>query len=175
MPKRIRSEDEENYSRHLKTHVSERELGTGVLKDLNMRNIYEKTLALLFRGQKNVANNNAPALQVEAEHSKDKQKYRQLCFSNSGTRLDSQSRVDASMTGCCSCVNNSCKPTHYTCQQCSGRVGGLCLRICDSCRAASCGICEAVQQCYTCAGLVCNSCSSADTHNNGVYCSPCQM
>ena len=32
MPKRIRSEDEENYSRHLKTHVSERELGTGVLK-----------------------------------------------------------------------------------------------------------------------------------------------
>ncbi len=28
-----------------------------------MRNIYEKTLALLFRGQKNVANNNAPALQ----------------------------------------------------------------------------------------------------------------
>ena len=32
MPKRIRSEDGENYCRQLKTHVSERELCTGVLK-----------------------------------------------------------------------------------------------------------------------------------------------
>ena len=32
MPKRLRSEDEENYSGLLKNHISEREVNTGVLK-----------------------------------------------------------------------------------------------------------------------------------------------
>jgi hypothetical protein len=38
-----------------------REVNGGVLQELKMRSVYEKTLALLYRGSKNAANNNADA------------------------------------------------------------------------------------------------------------------
>eukprot|EP00088_Acartia_fossae_P002583 TRINITY_DN11056_c0_g1_i4.p1 TRINITY_DN11056_c0_g1~~TRINITY_DN11056_c0_g1_i4.p1 ORF type:complete len:176 (+),score=24.77 TRINITY_DN11056_c0_g1_i4:40-567(+) len=174
MPKRCRSEDEENvgYCRHLKTHVSERELGTGVLKELNMKTIYEKTLALLFRGQKNVANNNAEAVQVSTE-SHDTQKYRQLSLSSSGSRLDVQSKVSLPVGKCCSCINVNCQETRHQCTQCGGKVGSSCVQVCGNCAAvASCGNCEAVRPCNSCGSLTCYSCSSV---NGGImFCSLCQ-
>ncbi len=60
MPKRLRSE-EEGFSSCglLKNHISEREVNSGVLQQERMKSVYEKTLALLYRGSRNVANNNA--------------------------------------------------------------------------------------------------------------------
>ena len=60
MGKRPRSEDDENYGGHglLKTHVSEREVNMGVLQERNMQAVYNKTMQMLYRGTKNLANNN---------------------------------------------------------------------------------------------------------------------
>ena len=68
--KRARSEDDENCGGQslLKTHVSEREVNLGVLQERRMQDVYNKTMEMLFRGTKNLANNNAV---MEVERSGD--------------------------------------------------------------------------------------------------------
>ena len=58
MGKRPRSEDDDCGTLR-KTHVSEREVNLGVLQEIKMQDVYNKTMAMLFRGTKNLANNNA--------------------------------------------------------------------------------------------------------------------
>jgi len=163
MPKRLRSEDEENFGVLMKNHISEREVNMGVLKDLNMRRVHEKTLALLFRGQKNVANNNAEYMQESAAPSKDKQMYRQLCLTNTGacTNMEpsSSAQVTRELSSCCSCLRTSCLPTGRTCETCSGAVGSTCLRSCSSCGNSCCGSCDGIRQCGGCENLFCGNCA----------------
>ena len=89
MGKRPRSEDDdENCGQGLvKTHVSEKEVNMGVLKEKNMQNVYNKTMAMLFRGTKNLANNNA-GMEVEEEEdtkpSHDTVAYKQLSLTALG-------------------------------------------------------------------------------------------
>jgi len=105
MGKRPRSEDDdENCGQGLlKTHVSEKEVNMGVLKEKNMQNVYNKTMAMLFRGTKNLANNNAGIERgkvVDVKASRDKVAYKQLSL----TPLGAVSSLQAS---CCSCVTLS--------------------------------------------------------------------
>jgi len=172
MPKRLRSDDEENYCRYLKTHVSEQELCTGVLKEQNQKSIYEKTLALLFRGQKNLANNNAVLNQVEVAPSKDRLKYRQLALSSSGSRINPDSRVNMPEYKCRSCINTNCQPTKYSCNVCSGIIGSLCVQLCSSCQSASCSSCDGVKQCSGCYNMFCQNCVYASSMSE-VVCSLC--
>ena len=60
MGKRARSEDDENCGGEglRKMHISEREVNNGVLQERKMQEVYNKTLAMLFRGTKNLDNNN---------------------------------------------------------------------------------------------------------------------
>lgn len=87
MGKRSRSEDDENHGGLRKTHVSEREVNLGVLQERKMQEVYNKTVAMLFRGTKNVANNNAvlereDTVEEESERSRDRKKYRQLSLTS---------------------------------------------------------------------------------------------
>ena len=90
MGKRRRSDDDENCGGQLqKNHISEKEVNMGVLQERNMAEVYNKTMAMLFRGTKNLANNNAcvdtemEAQEAEEPQSRDKVAYRQLSLSNS--------------------------------------------------------------------------------------------
>ena len=88
MGKRPRSEDDENCGQGLvKTHVSEKEVNMGVLQEKNMQNVYNKTMAMLFRGTKNLVNNNA-GMEVEEEEdekpSHDTVSYKQLSLTALG-------------------------------------------------------------------------------------------
>jgi len=175
MPKRLRSDDEENLTCLVKNHISDREVNNGVLKDLNMRTVYQKTLALLFRGQKNVANNNAESLPGCGVQSKDKQPYRQLCLSNSGSCIkanDQLSAISVGPVGCCSCIRPSCRPTGRNCQICSGTVGSSCLLTCSNCLSSSCGSCDGVRTCSSCGIMFCRSC--AFFRGSGCICSLCK-
>ena len=82
MGKRPRSEsDEENYGCLVKTDVSEKEVNLGVLQEQNMQQVYNKTMQMLFRGTRNLANNNAEVETMSEEdttQSKDTVAYRQL-------------------------------------------------------------------------------------------------
>ena len=80
MGKRPRSEDDENYGCLVKTHVSEKEVNMGVLQEKNMQQVYNKTMQMLFRGTRNLANNNAEAEEMsdEEQQSKDTVSYKQL-------------------------------------------------------------------------------------------------
>ena len=84
MGKRTRSEDDENCGGEglRKMHISEREVNNGVLQERKMQEVYNKTLAMLFRGTKNLDNNNAIVEAPETEDSylksKDLHSYRQL-------------------------------------------------------------------------------------------------
>ena len=86
MGKRPRSEDDDCGTLR-KTHVSEREVNLGVLQEIKMQDVYNKTMAMLFRGTKNLANNNAGLdrenMEVESETvSKDRKNYLQLSLSS---------------------------------------------------------------------------------------------
>ena len=63
MVKRPRSEDNDgsSYAGLAKNHISDREVNSGVQQEVRMRSVYEKTLALLYRGSRNAANNNTSA------------------------------------------------------------------------------------------------------------------
>ena len=59
MPKRLRSDDDDDSLTSLvKNHISDREVNRGVLMEVHMNKVYEKTMALLVKGQKNATNNN---------------------------------------------------------------------------------------------------------------------
>ena len=101
MGKRARSEDDENCGGQglLKTHVSEREVNLGVLQERRMQDVYNKTMEMLFRGTKNLANNNA-VLEMEKDdggvRSRDTKSYRQLALSSECGLVDGQ-RPSASL------------------------------------------------------------------------------
>lgn len=175
MPKRTRSEEEEGSffsgGRLVKNHISEREVGQGIRGADRMRSIYEKTLALLFRGSRNVANNNAAAQEENVIPKRDRLTYRQLCLSASGSVIAPPAGAGLN-TSCCSCLNHSCLPSGRQCSVCSGSVGLSCVRSCDSCARASCSNCDAVRPCDRCGQSVCGSCArSAPT--GGCICLGC--
>lgn len=98
MGKRPRSEDDENCGQGLlKTHVSEKEVNMGVLKEKNMQHVYNKTRAMLFRGTKNLANNNA-GMEIDDEEvdcdssSHDIVPYKQLTIKSYLSQLSNVGR-----------------------------------------------------------------------------------
>jgi len=171
MPKRLRSDDDENLACLIKNHISDREVNSGVLKDLNMRNVHQKTLALLFKGQRNVANNNAENIPESGVQSKDKQLYRQLCLSSSGSFLKPATKVN-SPVNCCSCLKSSCMPTGQFCYICSGNIGSTCLNGCSSCQTKCCGNCDGIRQCASCGNSFCSGCA-LPSENGGCVCQLC--
>ena len=160
MGKRPRSEDDENCGGQglLKTHVSEREVNLGVLQERRMQDVYNKTMEMLFRGTKNLANNNA-VLEVEkgedsgGVRSKDTQSYRQLALSSQCTLVaGAPPRLE-----CVSCARPHCDLTRLTvCGVCRGRVGSLCLLQCGQCGGPACGLCSFISPSGQ---TVCRSCS----------------
>merc|ERR1712059_162909 len=137
----------------------------GVLKDHNMKAVHEKTLAKLYRGTKNLSNNNAGLSCLpgsggdtgQLQPSQDCTFYRQLSLTPGCTVAPTNS---APTPACCSCVRTDCKTSPlYRCASCVGLVGDRCARRCNSCRATlSCGLCEIVRGCSRCGALVCSSC-----------------
>ena len=165
MGKRARSEDDENCGGQglLKTHVSEREVNLGVLQERRMQDVYNKTMEMLFRGTKNLANNNA-VLEVEragdggepgTERSRDRQSYRQLALSSDCSLVVAE-RPPARLE-CVSCARPHCDLTRVTvvCGVCRGRVGSLCVRQCGECGASTCGLCAHIAHSGQ---TVCRSC-----------------
>ena len=194
MPKRPRcndDDDENNLAGLVKNHISEREVNTGVLQEVHMNTVYKKTLARLFQGQRNVANNNAAEKRpvaaavagacvlgaggdVDMQPGNDKQPvYKQLGLSTSGTciRMPSNPFGPSVVLNCCSCVNSSCSWTGSRCQTCGGPVGSLCLLTCSGCASIACTNCDAIRQCLGCGRLACGSC--AMPRETGCLCSLC--
>jgi len=165
MGKRPRSEDDENCGQGLvKTHVSEKEVNMGVLKEKNMQNVYNKTMAMLFRGTKNLANNNAgveagKGVDVKASH--DKVAYKQLSLTPHGgvSRLGGASRLPS----CCSCVSEDCAAAGAVCGSCGGGVGPRCVKQCQGCGTVACGVCDSVRPCHGCGVLYCGGCAYPST------------
>jgi len=164
MTKRLRSEDEENLSTLVKNHISDREVNNGVLKEVNMKSVYEKTLEMLYRGQKNVANNNAESGPGVIATSKDRQVYRQLCLLNTGS-YSKHSPHKAHSASCCSCIKSSCYSTGDKCYVCRGNIGVTCLLQCNSCGKRCCGSCDGVRNCIGCPDLFCDSCATPNDAN----------
>ena len=120
MPKRPRSEDDENYEGHglLKTHISQKEVNMGVLQEKNMQEVYNKTMAMLFRGTKNLANNNAESnMETDVQCRKDKLNYRQLSLSSTCGLVPGTRDI---ATCCVSCVRPECLVTSVVCYDCRG-------------------------------------------------------
>jgi len=164
MPKRLRSTDDDHLASLVKNHISDREVNNGILKERNMLAVHEKTLALLYRGQKNVANNNAVNKPGVSVPSRDKQLYRQLCLTNAGLcTAENQSNIRREMA-CCSCVKPSCLPSGRYCQLCAGSIGLTCLLVCHSCGVSCCGGCDGVRRCGGgCGSFFCGSCATPTT------------
>jgi len=178
MGKRPRSEDDENCGQGLvKTHVSEKEVNMGVLKEKNMQNVYNKTMAMLFRGTKNLANNNAgletgKVVDVKASH--DKVAYKQLSL----TALGGVSRVGGAslLPSCCSCVREDCAAVGAVCGTCGGGVGPRCAKYCQGCGATACGVCDSVRPCHGCGTHYCGVCAYPSTvAEQCCVCTHCQM
>ena len=179
MGKRARSEDDENCGQSLvKTHVSEKEVNMGVLREKNMQNVYNKTMAMLFRGTKNLANNNAGmevGQGVEARPSHDKVAYKQLSLTPLGG-VTSSSEASHSHT-CCSCVRADCAVGgRAMCGSCGGGVGARCVKTCEGCGAVACGVCDSVRPCHGCGAHYCGACALPSTlSDQSCVCRNCQM
>ena len=154
MGKRARSEDDENCGGQglLKTHVSEREVNLGVLQERRMQDVYNKTMEMLFRGTKNLANNNAVPEVEKGEAGgeagavrsrRDRQSYRQLALS-SDCSLVADERPGPRLE-CVSCARPHCDLSGLTvCGVCRGRVGSLCVLQCGQCWGPTCGLCSQI-------------------------------
>jgi len=155
MGKRPRSEDDENYGCEglRKTHISEREVNLGVLQERKMQDVYNKTMAMLFRGTKNLANNNAVLESEKTEdsvlRSRDRQSYRQLSLS-SQCRLQAPS-LQAPSLQCVSCVRADCEMSSgRRCGRCGGKAGSLCVQQCRHCDTSLCALCATLPSCSNC-------------------------
>jgi len=162
MGKRPRSEDDENCGQGLvKNHISEKEVNMGVLKERNMQEVYNKTMAMLYRGTKNLANNNAGVVEgqvVDSKPSHDRVAYKQLAL----TPLGGVSSTSGSLQqpSCCSCTRADCTlVAGVMCRSCGGGVGIQCVRRCEGCGATACGVCDSVRACYGCGVLYCGGCA----------------
>ena len=114
-----------------------------------MQDVYNKTMEMLFRGTKNLANNNA-VMEVErsgdgvAVRSKDTQSYRQLALSSDCSLVAGERRASARLE-CVSCVRPHCDLTRVVvCRVCRGRVGSLCALQCGQCGGPTCGLCTQI-------------------------------
>ena len=145
MPKRARSDDDENYSGGLvKTHVSQKEVtytihstcnnssqffaqvNLGVLREQNMAKVHERTLNLLYRNTKFL-----PTQPVKLEIKKpslDSTPYKQLSLKPGENSLP---------ISCFSCLRPSCLAVQ-TCTSCRKPVGATCVAKCNACPELSC-------------------------------------
>ena len=150
MPKRARSDDEENFSCLVKTHVSQREVNLGVLRERNMAKVHERTLSLLFRGPKKSGAPQDPPPAFLPCSPRDIATYRQLSLTPGSPLLP------PATFSCFSCVSPSCRPL-ASCTSCQ-RPLGSCAPVCDSCSVPCCPLCESVQACRSCGASHCSSC-----------------
>lgn len=159
MPKRARSEDEENYSSLVKTHISEKEVNQGVLKDHNMKVVHDKTLSMLYRGTKNLKNNNVGSIPPPnstqlTRPSMDLTSYRQLSLTTGSSVVSSL----LSQSFCNSCVKPNCLGGQQ-CSSCLQTVGSTCVIKCEGCNLVCCRFCETIVNCETCFRTHCMSCT----------------
>ena len=147
MPKRARSDDDENcFGGLVKTHISQKEVSfihiiegekhdfltncvqvnLGVLREQNMAKVHERTLNLLYR---NPRVSPAPTAKPEMEKpSLDRTSYKQLSLTPGENALPSS---------CFSCLRPSCVVVQ-TCTSCHKLVGATCVAKCNACPALSC-------------------------------------
>lgn len=148
MPKRARSDDDENYSGGLvKTHVSQKEVNLGVLREQNMAKVHERTLNLLYRNTKFL-----PTQPVKLEIKKpslDSTPYKQLSLNPGENALP---------ISCFSCLRPSCLAVQ-TCTSCRKPVGATCVAKCNACPELSCRLCDFVAVCDVCGKSHCPSCT----------------
>merc|ERR1719234_35357 len=106
----------ENYSGGLvKTHISQKEVNLGVLREQNMAKVHERTLSLLFRNTRVLP---TQPLKPELEKaSSDRPSYKQLSLTPGENALP---------TSCFSCLRPSCAVVQ-TCTSCQKPVGATCV------------------------------------------------
>jgi len=148
----------------------------GVLKERNMQAVYSKTMAMLYRGTKNLANNNAGGMEigqtVDIKPSHDRVVYKQLAL----TPLGGVTSIGGArpQLSCCSCVRADCNlGGGVVCGSCSGSVGLKCARSCEGCGIVACGLCDTVRACHGCGALYCGSC--AYPSDMSCVCTNCSM
>ena len=179
MGKRARSEDDENSGQGLmKMHVSEKEVNMGILQEKRMQNVYNKTMSKLFKGTKNLANNNAHTEtcdNIESLNSHDTVSYKQLSITAS-CGISKESVIPV-LSKCCSCTRTDCATSGVLkCASCNGNVGSRCVKSCESCRTISCSICDSIRPCQGCGTLFCSLCAMPSSFRDDLcLCYNCEM
>ncbi|XP_064101994.1 apoptosis regulatory protein Siva-like [Macrobrachium nipponense] len=155
--------DEDSYGPQHKVHVGEKQLANGVSSQDKMKAVYDKTLSLLYRGAKNIMNNNAEPMDLTPAIQKDtRSNLHQMVLTPQGTLVKPHHTVDI-VTGrlegpsvCVSC-KTMIKFTRPPCSYCE-------CTFCDKC----------ARSCHLCKGDFCTNCSlTIYLHEERVVCLSC--
>ncbi|KAE8586875.1 hypothetical protein XENTR_v10021785 [Xenopus tropicalis] len=129
----------------LKTHVGEKELCQGVAGDTLMRDIFEKTKQLLFKGAKAVLGNQEHQSE-NGQISLPELPSGQTVIGQDGKLCRNTQSHKSTPTGvskaCSSCVRSVADKE--TCSQCERYVCKQCCKVCSCCSAIICSFCTDV-------------------------------
>ncbi|OCT64921.1 hypothetical protein XELAEV_18041159mg [Xenopus laevis] len=144
----------------LKTHVGDKELCQGVAGDTLMRDIFEKTKMLLFKGAKAVLGNKEHQSENGQEISLPELPSGQTVIGQDGKLCRNTQSHTSTPTGvskaCSSCVRSVAD--QETCSQCERYVCNECCKECGCCSAIICSFCIEVDH-DNGDGLFCSACS----------------
>ncbi|NP_001091260.1 SIVA1, apoptosis-inducing factor L homeolog [Xenopus laevis] len=144
----------------LKTHVGEKELCQGVAGDTLMRDIFEKTKMLLFKGAKAVVGKQEHQRENGQDVSVPELPSGQTVIGHDGKLCRNTQLRKSTLTGvskaCSSCVRSVA--AKETCSQCERYVCKQCCKVCSCCSAIICSFCTDVDH-DNGEGLFCSACS----------------
>ncbi|OCT68446.1 hypothetical protein XELAEV_18039747mg [Xenopus laevis] len=130
----------------LKTHVGEKELCQGVAGDTLMRDIFEKTKMLLFKGAKAVVGKQEHQRENGQDVSVPELPSGQTVIGHDGKLCRNTQLRKSTLTGvskaCSSCVRSVA--AKETCSQCERYVCKQCCKVCSCCSAIICSFCTDV-------------------------------
>ncbi|XP_038074160.1 apoptosis regulatory protein Siva-like [Patiria miniata] len=170
----------------MKTHVGQKEVAEGVDKEKHMKEVYEKTLAMMFEAQKQAGKSDSTA--VTNGHQLDsnsiQSKGAEGCHDNGSSSphmellpgqcfLDEHGKIivgqmvvpksdedGAVPPRCCACQKPMVPVAVSRCSACQDSICPACLRLCLQCENGFCNMCSLINYDEDCDRIFCLSCSS---------------
>ncbi|XP_022105298.1 apoptosis regulatory protein Siva-like isoform X2 [Acanthaster planci] len=175
----------ESFPNQMKIHVGLKEVAEGVDKEKHMKEVYEKTLAMMFAAQRQ-ANELNKAQAADGHHldngSMDS-KEADGCHDNGcntphmdllpgqcfldehgqiviGKTVATKSKEDAAPSRCCACHKPTAPVAVARCYACQDPMCPACLRRCLQCENGFCNMCSLINYDENWDRIFCLSCSS---------------
>ncbi|XP_047005164.1 apoptosis regulatory protein Siva-like isoform X1 [Schistocerca americana] len=161
MPKRVCPFDFDFFPQQ-KIHVSEKEVNSGVLMKNHMKQVQDKTIALLYKGARQFTD------KLNATHEKNNgvqdcthsvpDSYKQL-FLTSSCRLQTYGKIEPVVINTCQSCRQPVDNSPDKCSFCDKMVCGLCGSSCMKCCEVYCRCCSLPDFSSTEESCICIGCA----------------